>query len=300
MAKKSGLGRGLSNLIPGAEKENQSGIQISENPEYQELEITSIDPNPNQPRKRFNQAELDELAITIQNIGVIEPVVVRKINDRYQLISGERRWRACKQAGYRKIPAVVKQVDEMQALEMGIIENIQREELNAVEEARAYDLWMKETGLKPTQIADRVGKDRSTITNLIRLLKLPEEILNHIEEKRISAGQARPLIGIADRRILDKISKKIIEENWTARRVEEEVGALLEPDADSGKGGGKKSSKGAARVDANIKSLEDRIRTKLMTKVQVQHKSSGAGKLTIQYANLDELDRILELMKLNS
>lgn len=293
MAKKSGLGRGLSNLIPGADKtENTSGIQISTNPDYQEISITEIDPNPNQPRKKFNEGELEELAKTIQSVGVIEPVVVRKMGERFQLISGERRWRACRIAGYKKVPAVIKKVDDIQALEMGIIENVQREELNPVEEARAYDYWMKETGFKPSDIADRIGKDRSTVTNLIRLLKLPDEILDLVENRIISAGQARPLIGIADRRVLSQLAKKIATEGWTARRVEDEVAAIMDGGGDSKA----KRKTGAMSWDANVKSLEDKIRKKLMSRVQVMHKKAGSGKLIINYANLEDLDRILELM----
>lgn len=294
MAKKVGLGRGLSNLIPGADKAHGGGVQITTNPEYQELTILDIQPNPNQPRKRFNQAELDELAKTIMSVGIIEPIVVRKVGEKYQLISGERRWRACQLAGYKKIPAVVKQVDDVQALEMGIIENIQREELNPIEEARAYDYWMNQTGLKPSDLADRVGKDRSTITNLIRLLKLPEEVLQKIEEKKISAGAARPLLGIADRKMLAQLAEKIVAEGWTARRVEEEVARLTDPA--QAEPGGKRRLAGGESHDANIRNLEDKLRTRLMTRVQIQHKKDGSGKLVLGYANLDELDRILEIL----
>lgn len=290
MAKKTGLGRGLSNLIPGGDK-SQENIQIQSNPDYKEIPITDIDPNPDQPRKRFTEEELKELATTIESVGLIEPVVVRVKGERFQLISGERRWRACQLAGYKKIPAVVKQVNDVQALEMGIIENIQREELTAIEEARAYDVWMKETGLKPSQLAERVGKDRTTITNLLRLLKLPDEVLQMIEEKKITGGQARPLIGIGDRRMVIQLAEKIVEENWSARRVEEEVGRLMEPEAVSP---GRK--KGSPRVDPNIKHLEDKIRNQYTTRVQLNHTGSGKGKIVLQYANLEELDRILELM----
>jgi ParB family chromosome partitioning protein len=295
VAKKAGLGRGLSNLIPGAEKSESGGIQISSNPEYQEISIQEIEPNPNQPRKRFQEAELQELAKTIESVGIIEPVVLRKVGEKYQLISGERRWRACKLAGYKKVPAVVKQVDDVQALEMGIIENIQREELNPVEEARAYEYWMSQTGLKPSDLADRVGKDRSTITNLIRLLKLPDAVLQKIEEKKLTAGAARPLLGIADKKMLTQLAEKVIHEGWTARQVEEEVARITEPDL---RGGSDKSGKrsGAESQDANIRNLEDKLRTRLMTRVQIQHKKDGSGKLILGYANLDDLDRILELL----
>ncbi len=297
MAKKSGLGRGLSNLIPGADSSGDKSIKITSNPEYQELQIEEIDPNPNQPRKIFQQPELEELAATISSVGIIEPVVVRKVGDRYQLISGERRWRACKLAGYKKIPSVVKQVDDVKALEMGIIENIQREELNPIEEARAYEYWMNQTGLKPSELATRVGKDRSTITNLVRLLKLPEEVLDRIEDKSITAGQARPLLGIGDRRMLKSITEKIVDEGWTARKVEDEVSRLIDPDSTSQEN---KPNKSGSSSDANIRNLEEKIRSRLLTRIQVQHKKDGSGKLTLNYASLDDLERILDLMGVRS
>ncbi len=288
MAKRMGLGRGLSNLIPGAESQGGS-IQISENPDYQEIPIHEIDPNPNQPRKRFSNDELQELAETIKNVGIIEPVVVRKLGQRFQLISGERRWRAASLAGFKNVPAVIKNVDDLGALEMGIIENVQREELSAIEEARAYELWMNQTGLKPADIAQRVGKDRSTITNLIRLLKLPAEVQSKIELKQITSGQARPLIGIADKRLLSKLVERITQEGWSARRVEEEVGRLTEsPDTSE-----KPKSSAAGAADANIRVFEDRLRARFKARVAIQHKKNGSGKIVIHYANLDELDRIL-------
>lgn len=288
MAKKLALGRGLSNLLPGADDGNGS-IQISTNPDYQEIAIDEIEPNPEQPRKRFQQQELEELAQTIQAVGLIEPVVVRRVGERYQLISGERRWRACRQAGYRKIPAVIKSVSDVQALEMGIIENIQREELNPVEEARAYEQWMDRTGLKPSQLAERVGKDRSTITNLLRLLKFPPEVLTLIEEKKMSAGQARPLLSIGDKKMLLQFAGKIVNEGWSARRVEEEVSQVME-------GSRPASTMESARRDPNIARVEERIRSKMTAKVQIVHKTSGAGKIILHYASLDDMERLMEIM----
>ncbi len=296
MAKK--LGRGLSNLIPGADRSGgkDAGV-VRDNPNYQELPIQSVRPNPKQPRKHFNESEIAELAKTLHSVGLIEPVVVRRMQNEggefYQLISGERRLRAATMAGFKKIPAVIKQVNDVQALEMGIIENIQREELSPVEEARAYEYWMQETGRKASDLSSKVGKDRTTITNLIRLLKLPPEVLELVETKMITPGQARPLLGIGDRKMLGNIAKKIVREGWTARRVEEEVAKLTDG---SGSTGGKKASSG--RRDPNIKNLEDRLRSKFGAKVQVQHKKSGGGKITVNYANLEDLERLMEIWKI--
>ncbi|MBI3394600.1 MAG: ParB/RepB/Spo0J family partition protein [Spirochaetia bacterium] len=282
--KKSGLGRGLSNLLPGA-------AALSTHPEYQEIPIGEIQASPDQPRKRFDDAEIQELAKTLHTIGLIEPVIVRRRGNVYQLVSGERRWRACRMAGFKKIPAIVKELTDIQALEMGIVENVQREELTAMEEARAYEQWMGLTGQKPSDLADRVGKDRSTVTNLIRLLKLPPEVQDLIERGLLSAGQARPLLGIGDRKTVLSIAGKIAREGWSARRVEEEVARLQ--DGGTGKSAGTKK-------DPNVRHLEDKIRARFTSRVQVAHKKGGAGSITLHYKTLSELDKILDLMGIKS
>lgn len=291
MAKKKSLGRGLSNLLPGAIP-GRGIVNIPDNANFRELKLQEIQANPNQPRKHFDTVELENLARTLQTVGMIEPVVVRKKDDFFELISGERRWRAAKIAGFKKIPAILKQVNDLQALEMGIIENIQREELTPIEEARSYEIWMAKTNQKASDLAKKVGKDRSTITNLIRLLKLPPEILQLIEKKMLSPGQARPLIGVGDRSQMHRLSQKIVRENWTARRVEEEITKLQMKSSPVHKAAAK------PKKDPNIKNLEDRLRRKLMAKVSIQHKKSGAGSITIGYANLDDMERVLDLMKI--
>ena len=289
MAKKRALGRGLSNLLPGTADGRPI---VRENANYQEIPLNDIKPNPNQPRKRFAEKEIEELARTLKTVGLIEPVVVRKQDDGFQLISGERRWRAARIAGFKKIPAVLKQVNDLQALEMGIIENIQREELNPVEEARAYSYWMEQTGQKASDLANKVGKDRTTITNLVRLLKLPEPLLARVESGEITPGQARPLLGVADQRALERLGQKIIREGWTARRVEDEVARATE-----GQTGTRSSGPRKARKDPNVSQLETRLRARLTARVSLQHKKDGSGKIMIHYANLDDLDRIVDMIK---
>lgn len=293
MAKKA-LGRGLSNLLPGAASGDKTIVR--DNPNYQEIALNEIKPNPNQPRKQFDPQDLNELAATLHSVGLIEPVVVRRLTDGsgYQLISGERRWRAARLAGFKKLPAVIKQVNDIQALEMGIIENIQREELSPIEEARAYDYWMQQTGQKASDIANRVGKDRTTITNLLRLLKLPDEALELVDKGMLTPGQARPLLGVGDRKMLARLSARIVREGWSARRVEDEVARLTSGTRSGSTGSGKTSG---SRRDPNIANLEKKIRTRLTAKVQVAHKKNGAGSITIHYNNLDDLDRLLEAMK---
>jgi ParB family chromosome partitioning protein len=283
---RKGLGKGLSNLIPGVE--GRAAIEIKKNPEYQELSPADILPSPDQPRKRFIKSEIDELVKTLYSVGLIEPVVVRPAGDKYQLISGERRWMACKQAGFTRIPAIVKKVNDLQALEMGIIENVQREELTPIEEARAYERLMAHN-YKPQDIADKVGRDRSTITNLLRLLKLPDEIIDLIDSRRLSAGQARPLLSIGDRRVLLKLAGRIVREGWSARRVEDEVARLQNPASGT-------ATQKKARKDPNLASLEKKLQNRFSTKVEINHKKTGGGKLSLRYASVDELERMLGLM----
>ncbi|HBS04500.1 MAG TPA: chromosome partitioning protein ParB [Leptospiraceae bacterium] len=288
MAKKSGLGRGLSNLIPGASG-TSAPAATEGHPDYQELAIDQVAPNPDQPRKRFREQEIEELAATLLSVGLIEPIVVRRKENGYEIISGERRWRAARQAGFRKIPAVVKQVNEGQALEMAIIENIQREDLTVIEEARAYEALMGLSGAKAADVAKKVGKDRATITNLIRLLKLPEEVLELIEDRKLSGGAARPLLTLGDRKTVVKLANKIVAEGWSARKVEEEVARMMEPST-----GGSRSS--GNQKDASTRKLEERLRARFTAKAEVKHKKNGSGQVTLHYANLDDLDRILEML----
>ena len=223
------------------------------------------------------------------SVGLIEPIVVRRKDDGFEIISGERRWRAARQAGFRKIPAVVKQVNESQALEMAIIENVQREDLTVIEEARAYEALMGLSGSKAADVAKKVGKDRATITNLIRLLKLPEEVLELIEDRKLSGGAARPLLTLGDRKTIVKLAKKIIQEGWSARKVEEEVARMMEPSTGSAKGSG-------STKDASTRKLEERLRARFTAKAEVKHKKNGSGQVTLHYANLDDLDRLLEML----
>jgi len=281
--KRKGLGKGLANLLP-----DLTTTESSEN-EFQYIDVDRIEPNPEQPRKRFQQNELQELAETIKNVGVIEPIIVRKENEKYILISGERRWRATKLAGFKKIPAIIKNVDEIRSAELSIIENIQREDLTPIEEARAYERLIKLTNLNIKEIAERVGKDRSTISNLLRLLKLPEEIQQLVEEKKLTAGQARPLLSIADKKMMIHLANKIVQEGWNARRVEDEVAKIIHPVSTTAKG--ESNDK-----DPSILEVEKKIRAKFTTKVDIIHKGNGSGKIVLHYANLDEFDRIIELL----
>lgn len=287
--KKKGLGKGLANLLPDFSPEESK----KENSEFQYIDIEKIEPNPNQPRKRFNQQELEELSETIKNVGVIEPIVVRIENDKFILISGERRLRAAKMAGFKKIPAIIKNLDDIRSLEIALIENIQREDLTPIEEAKAYEQLLKLTNMNIKQIAEKVGKDRSTISNLLRLLKLPDEIKSYIEEKKVTAGQVRPLLSIADKKMMIELAEKIVNENWTARKVEEEVAKITDPNS-------RKTSNKVSFKDPTILEIEKKIRAKFTTKVDILYNSNGTGKIVFHYANLDEFDRLLELFGIST
>lgn len=289
--KKKGLGKGLSNLLPEV---NTSIASDSTNKEFQYINIDDIEPNPNQPRKKFNEKDLLELSETIKNVGIIEPIIVKQNNNNFIIISGERRWRAAKLAGFKKIPAIIKNLDEIRSIEIAIIENIQRENLTPLEEARAYDNLLKISNLSIKEIADKVGKDRSTISNFLRLLKLPPEIQNLVEDKKLTAGQVRPLLSINDKKMMIHLATKIADEGWSARKVEEEVAKLTDTSLKQPK------NKKENFKDPSILEIEKKIRSKFTTKVNIEHSSNGSGKIVLHYANLDEFDRILELLGIES
>lgn len=288
------LGRGLSNLIPVNEKNEE--ISKEEINGLREIKLTEIQPNPHQPRKHFSQDAIQELSLTIQQHGVIQPIVVQKNNtgSGFILISGERRLRACKLAGFVKIPAIVKEVSEADMMELALIENLQREDLNSLEEAQAYQNLIDKRGLKITDLAARVGKNRSTITNLIRLLGLPKQVQDWIKEGKITEGQARPVCSLPDARKQVEVASKIIAENWTAREVENYVSNILNPDKKS-----KSEVSSGKDKDPSIVKLEGKLRNKYSSKVEISHnESNGKGKIVFSYGNLSDMERLLELLGL--
>ncbi|MCC5813527.1 MAG: ParB/RepB/Spo0J family partition protein [Leptospira sp.] len=290
MAKARALGKGLGNLIPVNEKHEE--IKPEDNSGLKEIKISEILPNPNQPRRTFSDASIEELSHTIKLHGVIQPIVVQKSSHGYELISGERRVRACKKAGFLKIPAIVRVVSSRESFEMAILENIQREDLNPIEEAIAYKKLSEESGLKITEIALRMGKNRTTISNLVRLLNFPEKVQNYIRDGKITEGQARPVLSIADEKKQIETIEKIIAESWTARQVEDYVADLL-----GGAKPGKTSSGKSNSKDPSIMKLESKLRTKYSSKVEVQHnETNGKGKIVLHYSNLDQMESILQEM----
>ena len=254
---------------------------------YREIPVNNIASNPHQPRKAFDPKELETLVASIKVVGVLQPIAVRPTgNDMFQLISGERRWRAAQQAGLEFIPAVIRQVNDEASLEHALIENIHRADLNPLEEAAAYQHLIDEFKLTQESVADRVGKSRATIANATRLLALPDSIQKYLATGQLSAAHARSLVAIADQPTQLKLAKRIVEENWTVRQVEE----FRQKTTGKAKS---KPNKASAR-DQTMVDLEDYLARRLETKVAISRGSKGTpGKVVIQFADIEDLERII-------
>ncbi len=289
--KKTGLGRGLGALLEDSdEKEQISGSGATIKGAINEISIDSIEVNPFQPRTDFNEEALEELAESIRVQGIIQPITVRALNEsEFQLISGERRLQASKRAGLKVIPAYIRTADDQQMLEMALIENIQRENLNAIEIALSYQRLLNECELKQEQLGDRVGKNRTTVNNYLRLLKLPPDIQIALRDGKISMGHARAIINIENVDLQLDIFKKTIEEALSVRKVEQLVRESLNPK--------KESPKPKEEINPEIVKLQDKLTSHFGTKIHVKADSNNKGEIKIPFVSADELDRILELLK---
>jgi ParB family chromosome partitioning protein len=275
---KTALGKGLSALIP--EKEKAAGVN--------ELDIDKIVPNENQPRRIFNDTALQELVASIKEHGVIQPVIVRKTaGNLYQLIAGERRWRASKIAGLSALPAIVKDAAPAEALELALIENIQREDLNPIETAEAFQRLIQDFSLTQDDLSKKVGKDRATVSNYLRILKLPADIRTWLAEGSLSIGHAKALLQIEDSTLQINAAHKIIKNGLSVREAEA-LSKKLSVKITTRK-------KHAIR-DPQIASLEEKLMHSLGTKVRLIHKGKRGGKIEIDYFSLEELDRLLEIL----
>ncbi|GMQ99141.1 MAG: ParB/RepB/Spo0J family partition protein [Acidimicrobiia bacterium] len=273
--RKSGLGRGLDALIP--QEHPASG--------YAELAIHEIEPNPGQPRRDFDGASLDSLASSIGSVGLLQPIVVRRQTDGYVLVAGERRLRACKQAGFETIPAVIRaEGDDQGNLTEALVENLQREDLSVLEEAAAYQQLLEDFGMTHDEVGEQVGKSRSAVSNTIRLLALPGPIQKMLVSGDLTPGHARALLGSEDEAYALHIAQRAVAEGWTVRRVEE---AMRLRSTQSGSRG----SRAAAVRPAAIIELENRLQDRLGTTVTIDHRGKR-GKITIKYASPDDLERI--------
>ncbi|HEY1526446.1 MAG TPA: ParB/RepB/Spo0J family partition protein [Candidatus Angelobacter sp.] len=289
--KRKALGRGLDSLLPGrpATTPITMPMQGSSNP--QEVLIDSIDVNPYQTRRRINEAALEELTESIRASGVVQPVVLRPgANGRFQLVAGERRWLASKRAGKNTIPAVVRQISNEQAMEITIIENLQREDLNPMEQARAFERLSREFGLTQEQIAGRTGKDRASIANFIRLLKLPEAVQNAMESGELSFGHGKVLLSLAGfPEHLERASREIIEKQLSVRQTEELI-ARLNPQTSE-----QKQEKPVRLLDPNVREAQRSLESSLGVKVEIQDRK-GKGKIILKYGSLEDFDRIVEAL----
>ncbi|RNC72215.1 MAG: ParB/RepB/Spo0J family partition protein [Desulfuromonadales bacterium] len=277
MVKKTGLGKGMAALLPVVEEEGKR---------YFSCPIEDIRPNRGQPRKTFTPEKLEELAASIREKGIIQPLVVRKKGDHYELIAGERRWRAAQKAGLHEVPVVIQDVSEATALEMALIENIQREDLNAVEEAEAYHSLMENFSLTQEELAKRVGKDRSTVANSLRLLKLPPELKKDIVEERLAMGHARALLSLESDVQVREARDAIIKGNLTVRDAENLVRRL--------KSGQKPKAK-PKTAELHSADLVEQLQRRFMAKVAIR-KSGKGGKVEIAYGSQDELTRIVDIL----
>ncbi len=282
------LGRGLSALLGDEKPEEVAGSPSIE------IDIDLISPNPEQPRKHFAEENLEELTQSIRANGVVQPIVVRQRGDRYEIVAGERRWRASQRAELRRIPAVVKEVSDDKMLELALIENIQRQELNPIEEARAYSKLIDQLELTQEVVAERVGKSRTVVTTAIRLLRLPGEVLREIEKGRISAGHGRALLMTSDPMIQRQVANSIIDFGLSVRETEKTVKRLSSSPQATDK-------KQVTRiVDANVKAAETRLMRTLSTNVKIKPDKKGiGGKIEIEYYSIDDLDRIYRLIITN-
>jgi len=285
------LGKGLDSMIPP--KATQRAVKEDKNTVSKTgetiLKINEVEPNKKQPRKFFNEEALQELSDSIKQHGIVQPLVVAKKDDYFEIIAGERRWRAAKLAGLKEVPVVIKDYSPQEIMEVALIENIQREDLNPVEEAKAYQNLIKEYNLKQEEVAERVSKSRSAITNSLRLLKLSDGVLTLLMEEEISSGHARALLGLEDSEKQLEIAEKIAKDHLSVREVEKLVKNINQP--------AKKTKKKELSNDFLYHDMEEKVKLKTGTKVRINRKSENKGKIEIEYYSQDDLEKILAYFK---
>ena len=310
MAKRTGLGKGLGAIFGDEvmesaaeeqEAKHQAKSKSAQEPEKKEEEndigkelmvkVTAIEPNREQPRKDFNEEAMEELAESMKVYGVLQPLLGQKKGDYYEIIAGERRWRAAKLAGLKEVPVVIREYTKQQTMEIALIENVQREDLNPIEEAKAYQRLIQEFELKQEEIAARVGKNRVTITNSMRLLKLDERVQDLLIQNQITGGHARALLSVEDGQLQYELAGKIIAENLSVRETEKLVKSLSK----------KKNPKEKKVEDESLtlifRDLEERMKSAMGTKVSINRKDKNKGRVEIEYYSESELERIVELIE---
>jgi ParB family chromosome partitioning protein len=286
--KRRALGKGLDSLLPRVQTPAPASTD-SEGGKPREIPLDQIDRNPFQTRSQVNEEQLAELAASIVANGVVQPVLVRPLPEgRFQLIAGERRWRASQLAGKATIPAILRQVSDEQAMEITIVENLQRADLNPMEQARAFERLSREFHMTQEQMATRTGKDRATVANFLRLLRLPAAVQARVESGELSFGHARALLAFEHAEEIEKASKRVIALSLSVRQTESYVQGLLHPDK-----AGKKEAKPETPVDPNVREVQERLQRALGLKVNIED-HHGRGKVIIEYARLEDFDTLLE------
>ncbi|MCH5249013.1 MAG: ParB/RepB/Spo0J family partition protein [Lachnospiraceae bacterium] len=289
-----GLGKGLDALIPNVSADTKKNNNVSGSTAEKEYEtlvkITKVEPNREQPRKNFDEAALQELADSIKQFGLLQPILVQDRKTYYEIIAGERRWRAAKLAGLKEVPVIIRDYTDQEIVEISLIENIQREDLNPIEEALAYKRLLTEFNLKQEEVAERVSKSRTAVTNSMRLLKLCDEVQQMIINDEISTGHARALITIEDQKQQYEIAQKIFNDKLSVRDVEKLVKNLNKPEKP------KKKAAEDSSLDVVYQDVEEKLKRTLGTKVSIEPKGNGAGKIEIEFYTHDDLDRIIDLL----
>ena len=305
-AKKSGLGRGLDALFPEKtvhskqeEKPVQKAVSADDEKEKETetvgsgiktVKISKVEPNREQPRKKFDEDALLELSESIKQYGILQPLLVSDKKDYYELIAGERRWRAAKMAGLKEVPVIIKEFSDQETVEISLIENIQREDLNPVEEAQAYKRLIDEFHLKQDEIADRVAKSRTAVTNSLRLLKLDPRVQDMVVDEMITAGHARAILSIPDPDMQEMVASKVFDNQLSVRETEELVRKILKPSK-------KKEKVSNSAEDAIYESLEEKMKGITGTRVFIRRKKNNKGKIEIEYYSRDDLERIIDLFE---
>lgn len=291
MARRSGLGRGLDALIPGS-GDAPAPTPAPSSAGLVEIAVDEIDPNPHQPRAHFDEENLAALAASVRELGVLQPVLVRPAGERYELIAGERRWRAARRAGLARIPAVVRTVDDGGSLEQAVVENLHRQDLNPLEEAGAYQQLIEDFGLTQEEIARRVGRSRSAVANILRLFQLPPAVQRMVRDGQLSAGHARAILSSPDRAFQEKLARTCVEQGMTVRDVEE---AVREHHAEPAPAPTSSPSSPGTTRPAGLLELEGLLSDRLDTKVSV---AMGAkrGRVVIDFADVEDLERIYRLL----
>lgn len=292
VAKKKGLGKGLDSLIPASKPKESEKVEVkvkeAAKSGEQMMNINDVEPSRDQPRKKFEEDPLLELADSIKQYGVLQPLIVRKKDNYYEIIAGERRWRAAKIAGLKEIPVIIKDYSEQEIVEIALIENIQRENLNPIEEAKAFKRLLEEFHLKQDEVAERVSKSRTAVTNSMRLLKLSEKVQNMIIDDMISTGHARALLAIDDPEKQYELANKIFDEKLSVRETEKLVKLVKNPKPEK--------EKKIIKNEYLYKDLANKMKDVMGTKVNILTKGNGKGKIEIEYYSDDELERMFGMI----